>query len=177
MYGKEIANSRRPLFLASSDIHRALTTGWLAERGTMPVTVYVDDGVSGTKTERPELNCLVRDAVAKHFDVVVVSYMSRLGRGDAYTIIENDLRRLKVRVELVKEKFTNDTTGYMAKKMQNLLDGAYPVMVRDWTLTKMEDMFHQGFFVGGAVPFGCKTGICGRSHHKQKRENAARSAV
>ena len=47
--------------------------GWTAAE-------YVDHGVSGAKDRRPALDTLVRDAKLRHFSVLVVWRLDRLGR-------------------------------------------------------------------------------------------------
>lgn len=49
-------------------------------RGWTVKLEYVDDGVSGTTTSRPALDCLIRDASRARFDVLVVWRLDRLGR-------------------------------------------------------------------------------------------------
>src|SRR4029077_17786143 len=41
---------------------------------------YVDQGISGSKESRPELNRLMADAHMRHFDVVLVWKIDRFGR-------------------------------------------------------------------------------------------------
>ena len=41
---------------------------------------YVDEGVSGAKKSRPELDKLVKDALSRKFDMVATIELSRLGR-------------------------------------------------------------------------------------------------
>ena len=45
---------------------------------------------------------------------------------------EYELDKYGVRVELVREKFTDDLTGYMGKTMTTMMDGVYPKMVSLW---------------------------------------------
>ena len=80
--------------------------------------------------------------------------MSRLGRGDAFTVAEWNLRDEGIAVEMVKEKFTDDLAGYIGKHMTRFMDGMYPQMVSQWTKTKQEEMVEHGYFCGGIVPFG-----------------------
>jgi DNA invertase Pin-like site-specific DNA recombinase len=49
-------------------------------RGWEIFDCYVDEGVSGKKDSRPELNRLMADAHARRFDVVVVSRFDRFSR-------------------------------------------------------------------------------------------------
>jgi DNA invertase Pin-like site-specific DNA recombinase len=47
---------------------------------------YIDNGVSGTKDSRPELNRLMADAHKRHFDVVVVWRFDRLARSVSHLL-------------------------------------------------------------------------------------------
>ena len=49
-------------------------------RGWQVVVEYVDDGVSGSKDSRPELNRLMDDAKRRKFDAVLVWKLDRFGR-------------------------------------------------------------------------------------------------
>ena len=118
------------------------------------INSYSDEAVSGTNLNRPGWKRLLADAQAGLFDIVVVTYMSRLGRGRAYVIAEYELEKCGVRVEMVKEQFSDDIGGYMGKNMTNVMDGMYAYQVRQWTMTKMEAMVAAGYFPGGYPPFG-----------------------
>lgn len=139
------------------DTQREINARHIAAAGGQLVAEFSDPGRTGTNLKRRGWEALLAAARAGEFDAVCVTYMSRLGRGDAYTIAEYMLREAGAVVEMVKEKFSDDLTGYAQKKMQNFLDGMYPVMVRDWTLTKMTEHFGKGYFVGGNIPFGYQT--------------------
>jgi site-specific DNA recombinase len=139
------------------DSQTNINTERIRQIGGQCVGTFADDGFTGTKLQRPGWKRLLAAAEAREFDVVVVTYMSRLGRGDAFTIAEYLLKEAGVRVEMVQEKFADDLMGHTAKKMTNLMDGMYPVMVRNWTITRMIDLFNEGYFVGGGVPFGYET--------------------
>jgi DNA invertase Pin-like site-specific DNA recombinase len=49
-------------------------------RGWENVVEYVDNGISGTKASRPQLDQLMKDAGRRQFDVVVVWKLDRFGR-------------------------------------------------------------------------------------------------
>ena len=76
---------------------------------------YKDEGISGTTLKRKGFQRLLADAQAGEFDVVVCTYMSRLGRGDTFTVAEYLLKEAGVKVEMVKEQFTDDMSGYVNK--------------------------------------------------------------
>ena len=44
------------------------------------VDEYIDEGISGTKKSRPELDRMLKDALLRKFDVVATLELSRLGR-------------------------------------------------------------------------------------------------
>ncbi len=136
------------------DVQVDLDGQHVRERGGTLAGLYKDEGVSGTTLKRKDFQRMLADAKAGLFDVVVCTYMSRLGRGDTFTVAEYLLKEAGVRVEMVKEQFTDDMSGHVNKKMTQFVDGMYVEQVRGWTRTKMEAMVNAGFFPGGYPPFG-----------------------
>lgn len=136
------------------DVQREKDTEYVAKQGGVLVGVYADEGKSGTTLNRPDWKRLLADAQAGRFDAVCITYMSRLGRGNAYTNAEYELGKCGVSVEQVEEKFTDDLAGHVNKQMTTLMDGMYPKMVSQWTRTKMEQMVTKGYVVGRNVHFG-----------------------
>ena len=53
---------------------------YASRRGWETFAEYVDNGVSGAKESRPELNRLMADAHRRHFDVVLCWKVDRFGR-------------------------------------------------------------------------------------------------
>ena len=136
------------------DVQGALNRQYVEEKGGIVASAYKDEGISGTTLKRKDWPRLLADARSGHFDTVVVTYMSRLGRGDVFTVAEYLLKEAGVRVEMVKEQFASDMSGHVNKKMTQFVDGMYVEQVRQWTMTKMEAMVNAGFFPGGYPPFG-----------------------
>ena len=68
--GQDVANQRRELEAAAE------------ARGWEIVSVYADEGISGAKgrDKRPQLDLMLKDAVRRRFDVVMVWAVDRLGR-------------------------------------------------------------------------------------------------
>jgi site-specific DNA recombinase len=146
------------------DTQRDINTEHICKQGGQLVGDYADEGKSGTNLTRPDWKRLLADAQAGKFDVVVVTYMSRLGRGNSFVIAEYELQKCGVKVEMVREQFTDDLAGYIGKTTTNMMDGLYPMMVSQWTRTKMEQMVANGFFCGGQPPLGyCKEFVPGYS--------------
>ena len=70
---------------------------YVAARGWDAAVEYVDHGVSGTKTARPALDRLVKDARRRKFDVLVCWKLDRLGRNLKHLItLLEDLQALGV---------------------------------------------------------------------------------
>ena len=136
------------------DVQIELDGQYIREQGGSLAGLYKDEGVSGTTLKRKEFQRLLDDAKAGAFDVVVCTYMSRLGRGDSFKVAEYLLKEAGVKVEMVKEQFTDDVSGYVGKQMTQFVDGMYVEQVRQWTKTKMEAMVKAGYVCGGATPFG-----------------------
>ncbi len=148
-----------------------LTSRYVAAKpGATLLEAYVDEGRSGTNLNRPGWKRLLADAQAGLVDAVVVTYMSRLGRGDAFTVAEYLLKECGVRIELVQESFGNDIGGYVAKKATNLMDGMYPVMVSQWVRTKQAAMVAMGYWPGGNAPFGYTTVPAPGASHASVRD-------
>src|SRR6201981_3692000 len=53
---------------------------YASRRGWEVFAEYIDNGVSGAKESRPELNRLMTDAHRRHFDVVLCRKVDRFGR-------------------------------------------------------------------------------------------------
>ena len=139
---------------STTEVQEGLNRAFVQEKGGLVAGLYKDEAVSGTTLARKGYSQLLADAQAGKFDAVIVTYMSRLGRGRSFVIAEYELEKCGVRVEMVKEQFTDDIGGYMGKNMTNVMDGIYAYQVRQWTMTKMEAMVAAGYFPGGYPPFG-----------------------
>ena len=62
------------------------------------VDEYIDEGISGTKKSRPELDRMMKDALLRKFDVVATLELSRLGRS---------VRNMCEIADLLKQKSIN----------------------------------------------------------------------
>ena len=64
----------------SLDAQREIITRFVRQRGWELVEVYVDTGISGTRSDRPALQRLLRDAEQGAFEVVIVHAIDRFYR-------------------------------------------------------------------------------------------------
>lgn len=85
--------------------------GWVLPQGNE----YIDRGVSGAKTSRPELNRLMKDARRRRFDAVVVYRFDRFGRSLKHLVTALDeFRGLGIGFISLHESIdTGTTTGKM----------------------------------------------------------------
>jgi DNA invertase Pin-like site-specific DNA recombinase len=59
---------------------------YVERRGWTLAGEYVDEGISGAKDSRPQLNCLMDDAHKRKFDVVVVWKFDRFARSVSHLL-------------------------------------------------------------------------------------------
>lgn len=144
---------------ASVEAQVADMTRFCAAQGWSVVGSYSDDE-TGRHMHRKGLVQLLEDAKAHTFDVVLVTTMDRLGRGAPFIVIEHLLKESGATVKMVHQDFerAGDEVGsYIQKAVQIVLDGLMPVDARSKTLQRMRVHFHDGYFVGGQLPFGYRS--------------------
>jgi len=102
---------------------------YAASRNWPTPQLYQDRGVSGTKSSRPALNDLLRDARRRKLDVVVVWRLDRLGRSLRHLILVlDDLRALGVDFVSLNEGIDTSTP---AGRLQLHVLGAIAEFERD----------------------------------------------
>ncbi len=138
------------------DSQRDANTLYVADRGRVVVGEYVDDGISGTTLKRPGFRRMMENACKGTFDVLVVTYMSRLARGTKFWVAYHQLEDENVSIETSEEHYDDDFAGQTNREITVFLDGMYPKQVSLWTKTKQAQMVKKGYFTGGVVPLGYK---------------------
>ncbi len=153
------------------DVQRDLNKEYIQAKGGELAGSYEDQGISGTTLARPGWKRMLADAQSGLFNVVVITYMSRLGRGDTCTVAEYLLKEAGVKVEMVNEHFTDDVAGYVNRTMTRFVDGMYVENVRQWTKTKMEAMVKAGYHCGcPAFGFTLVADTDGTGFHRAGKE-------
>lgn len=128
---------------------------WVSERGGSVVGEYKEEGVSGTKPERPVLSQLLRDLPVTQADVVLTVALCRLGRGGAFHVIEDRLMRSGVTAHSIDMPEENDFGAKIQRNARLFMNGMYVDYISDVTKKKMEKMVRHGY-VTGFLPFGLK---------------------
>jgi DNA invertase Pin-like site-specific DNA recombinase len=94
-------------------------------RGWTIVAEYVDNGVSGTKASRPELDRLMADARRRKVDVICTWKLDRWARSLAHLVQSiQELDSLGVRFVAITQNIDTDASNPMAKLLMHLM-GAF----------------------------------------------------
>lgn len=126
---------------------------WVSERGGSVVGEYKEEGVSGTKTERPVLSKLIRELPVTQADVVLTVALCRLGRGAAFHVIEDRLAQSGVSAHSIDMPEENDFGAKIQRSARLFMNGVYVDYISDVTKKKMQKMVLHGY-VTGCLPFG-----------------------
>lgn len=89
--------------------------------GWVIVDEYVDEGVSGSKKSRPELDRLVQDAMSRKFDLVATLELLRLGRSVKNMCEIADLLKQK-NINLFVKNQNIDTTTIVGELFFNIIN-------------------------------------------------------
>jgi len=117
---------------------------------------FVDEGVSGAKGNRPELDRLMAACHAGEVDAVVVAKLDRFGRSVRHlSRLIGDLDDQGVIFVSVAESF--DSSNPAGRLMRNML-GSFAEFerdqIRDRTMAGLIAVAKQGFWPGGPAPYG-----------------------
>ena len=84
------------------------------------VGCYVDEGVTGTKLDRPEFNRMLEDARAGKLDIILTKSVSRMGRNSSalFRVIQ-ELKEVGVTVVFDSERITTDNPQAMFQLQYN----------------------------------------------------------
>ncbi len=115
--------------------------------------VYKDEGISGSKTSRPELDAMLSDMRKKYFDAIIVWKLDRLGRSTQHLLqILEELKNKDVR--LICTDMNIDTFTAQGKFFFTVV-GAFAElereMIRERILLGLERRKKQGKILGRPV--------------------------
>lgn len=119
--------------------------------------LYIDDGYTGTKMERPALKKMIRHIEEGKIHTVVVYKLDRLSRKqkDVLQLLEDVFEKNDVKFRSATEPF--DTSTPFGKAMLGVL-AVFAQLDRDMiierTTTGRRTKVSQGDWYGGRVPFG-----------------------
>ena len=112
--------------------------------------IYKDEGVSGSKTSRPQLDLMLQDMRNKSFDVVIVWKFDRLGRSTAHLLqVLEEMKNKGVRLIATSQNI--DTSTSMGKFFFTILSGFAEMereMIRERIKLGLERRKKQGKILG-----------------------------
>lgn len=121
--------------------------------------IYEDEGFSGSNTNRPKFQLLMKDASLKKFNLLICYRLDRISRNvaDFSTTLET-LQRYNINFISIKEQFdTSSPIGramiYIASVFAQLERETIAERVRD----NMLELSKSGRWLGGTPPFGYKS--------------------
>ena len=89
---------------------------------------YIDDGVSGTKKSRPQLDLMMKHARMRKFNKIVCLELSRIARSTKHMLdILEDLKGRNQHIFIVNQGI--DTSNYMGEFFATVLTAIAPVEV------------------------------------------------
>lgn len=127
--------------------------------GLKVAEVYKDEGISGTRRDRPQYQKMLEAADKKEFGVLLLWKQSRLGRDSVE--VERAIRHLEFRGLRIVTCDGYDTSSGSAKTrkllrgVKGLVDESYLDDLREDTLRGLEAQYQNGFWCGGK-PYGYK---------------------
>ncbi len=122
--------------------------------------VYVDDGKTGTDTDREDFQRLLADVYSGKINCVIVKDLSRLSRNytDAGNLIENLFVRLNIRfislAEGVDSYRNPDSVSNIIVPITNVMNDMYSRDISKKVLAGRMTRSRQGKFGGGQQPLG-----------------------
>ncbi len=139
----------------------SLVRDYIASRPYLTQTAeYIDNGVSGTRFDRPEFTRMVNDMRAGEIDCIVVKDLSRLGRNYLETgdYLEKIFPFFGIRFIAVTDGY--DSTASSAADdglivpLKNLINEAYAKDMSKKISTAIDIKQRQGKFIGSRAPYG-----------------------
>ncbi len=121
---------------------------------------YVDNGVTGTRFDRPGFLQMIADMRAGEFDCIVVKDLSRLGRNylEAGDYLEKIFPFFGVRFIAITDGYDSLTAGAdeegLMVPLKNLINEAYAKDVSKKVVTALEIKQQQGKFIGCRAAYG-----------------------
>ncbi len=139
----------------------SLIRSYIEEKPYLTQTAeYIDNGVSGTRFDRPEFTRMVNDMRAGKFDCIVVKDLSRLGRNylEAGDYLEKIFPFFGIRFIAVTDGYDSITSNAsedgLIVPLKNLINEAYAKDMSKKVSTAIGIKQRQGKFIGCRAPYG-----------------------
>lgn len=137
-----------------------LITEYAEKQGINICETYIDDGISGTTSERPNLERMINDISEKKINMVITKDLSRLSRNyiDTGRFLEVLFPEYNVRyislldgIDTGSESYNDDITPF-----KGVLNDMYAKDISRKITSVKRNKQKQGLFIGGKAPYGYK---------------------
>jgi DNA invertase Pin-like site-specific DNA recombinase len=123
--------------------------------------MYVDEGISGTKENRPEFQKMIKDAEQKLFDVILVHKFDRFARSvEISSKIKTRLRRVGVNIISITEPVEDSPIGFFSEGLMALMSEYFVKNLAREVKKGQKQRVLEGL-PSGTVPYGY--------YHKDKK--------
>jgi site-specific DNA recombinase len=120
-----------------------------------PDHVFIDEGYSGARLDRPGLDALRDGAAARAFDLVAVLCPDRLARKYAYQVVLlEELRRAGCRVVFLQRPISDDPNDQLLLQIQGAIAEYERTILGERFLRGKLQKARAGHWVGGKAPYG-----------------------
>ena len=118
--------------------------------GWTVVDAYVDEGISGAKKNRPELDRMLKDAISRKFEMVMTLELSRLGRSVKNMCEIVDLLKSKNIHLFIKNQNvdTSTTVGEFFFNIMNSVAQYEKDLIRERVVSGLENAKRKGVVLG-----------------------------
>ncbi len=137
-----------------------LITEYAEKQGINICETYIDDGISGTTSARPNLERMINDIYEKKINMVITKDLSRLSRNyiDTGRFLEVLFPEYSVRyislldgIDTGSESYNDDITPF-----KGVLNDMYAKDISRKITSVKRSKQKQGLFIGGKAPYGYK---------------------
>ena len=114
------------------------------------VDEYVDEGISGAKKSRPELNRMMKDAISRKFEMVATLELSRLGRSVKNMCEIVDLLKSK-KIDLFIKNQNIDTSTIAGEFFFNIMNSVAQYereIIRERVVSGLDNAKRKGVVLG-----------------------------
>lgn len=135
---------------------RTILSSYALGAGLLDTKEYVDDGYSGTGTDRPAFRLMQADIDRGLVDTVIVKDLSRLARNSAVanSLIDEYFPLHRVRLISVSEGIDTSKGGAVFAPLANMMHEFYSRDISGKIRTALYAKMDEGRYVGARPPFG-----------------------
>lgn len=159
----------------SIDAQRYAAKEYAARNGIEIIREYVDSGLSGTLSKRPQFNQMIADAtsIERPVQIVLIYRQARFARNmRLFVNTIHELAEAGVEMVSVTENFGEGRTKKMGQTITAMVDEQRAIDDAIYTRKSRRANARKGFFNGGPVPYGYDTYVAQTDGKKERMKLA-----